>query len=166
MRILFLLLVIVIADASHARGGSVIAAGGQWAALLRDGRCDAETRIVSKGPAGTVPAIAGFTFDPDRRPWGQFRARLSRLPRPGASVIASVAGRQFLLASQGRYAWGRNGGQDWELIAAVRSGGRLRIQSRDRSGRRFTDDFRLDFAPTAIDAAAARCALLGTGQKR
>jgi hypothetical protein len=34
----------------------------------------------------------------------------------------------------------------------------MRVDSRDASGRRFVDRYLLDGAPTAIDAAAARCA--------
>jgi hypothetical protein len=34
----------------------------------------------------------------------------------------------------------------------------MRIEGRDLAGRRFADPYPLDGAPTAIDAAAARCA--------
>jgi hypothetical protein len=34
----------------------------------------------------------------------------------------------------------------------------MRIESREATGRRFIDRYLLDGAPTAIDAAAARCA--------
>ena len=88
------------------------------------------------------------------------------MPRVGASVIAAVGGQQFLLVSNGLWAWSRDPRQDAALMAAVRSGDVLRIQSRDAAGRRFTDHYPLDFAPTAIDAAAARCASLQTGKSR
>jgi hypothetical protein len=34
----------------------------------------------------------------------------------------------------------------------------MRVESRDDAGGRFTDRYLLDGVPTAIDAAAARCA--------
>jgi hypothetical protein len=63
-----------------------------------------------------------------------------------------------LLASNGQWAWSRDPAQEAAIIAAVRSAGGMRVDSRDASGRRFVDRYLLDGAPTAIDAAAARCA--------
>jgi len=165
MRLIALLL-FMLASAADARGGSVVAAGGHWAAVIRGDQCDAESRTVAITGKGTVAAIAGFTFASGKGRWGQFHARLSRVPRAGASVIAGVGGQQFLLVSSGQWAWSRDSRQDEALIAAVRSADALRIQSRDGAGRRFTDHYPLDFAPTAIDAAAARCASLQTGKSR
>ena len=144
----------------------MIAAGGHWAAVIRGDQCDAESRITVTNSKGKGSALAGFTFAPGKGRWGQFHARLSRLPRPGASVIAAIGGQQFLLVSNGQWAWGRDPRQDEALMAAVRSADLLRIQSRDGAGRRFTDHYPLDFAPTAIDAAAARCASLQSGKSR
>jgi hypothetical protein len=50
------------------------------------------------------------------------------------------------------------------MIAAARNGGTMRIEARDQGGSRFSDPYLLDGAPTAIDAAAARCALRGAGK--
>jgi hypothetical protein len=49
-------------------------------------------------------------------------------------------------------------------MAAVRGGGTMRIEARDAAGVRFIDPYVLEGAPTAIDAAAARCALRGAGK--
>ena len=40
----------------------------------------------------------------------------------------------------------------------------MRFEARDVAGGRFADPYLLDGAPTAIDAAAARCALRGAGK--
>ena len=40
----------------------------------------------------------------------------------------------------------------------------MRVEARDRAGVRFIDPYVLDGAPTAIDAAAARCAIRGAGK--
>lgn len=147
----------IIAVPALAKGGSVIAAGGHWAAVLRAGQCDAESLALDRPAAGKARGLAGFTFAADRRRWGQFHARLSRAPRAGASVIATVGRRPFLLKARGDWAWSSGPAQEAALIAAIRTADSLRIQSRDMAGRRFTDRYALDYAPTAIDAAAARC---------
>lgn len=157
MRFAVFFLVVIAAVPALARGGSVIAAGGHWAALLRDGQCDAQSLALDRPGAGRERGLAGFTFAANRSRWGQFHARLSRTPRSGASVIATVGRTPFLLVSRGGWAWSSSPQQEQALIAAVRSGDSLRIRSRDMAGRRFTDRYALDFAPTAIDAAAARC---------
>jgi hypothetical protein len=40
----------------------------------------------------------------------------------------------------------------------VRGASRMTVEARDGGGGRFIDGYRLDGAPTAIDAAAAACA--------
>jgi hypothetical protein len=40
----------------------------------------------------------------------------------------------------------------------------MSVTSRDGAGVRFSDPYLLDGAPTAIDSAAARCALRGAGK--
>lgn len=165
-----LILALALPSAAAARGGSVIAAGGTWAAVLRDNRCDAESRIVVRTARGKAAAIAGFAFAPEQRRWGAFHARLSRTPRAGASVMATIGRSQFLLVSSGVNAWSRDAAQDQAMLDAVRSSSGMKIESRDSAGRRFSDHYALEFAATAIDAAAARCAALQaglqSGQKR
>jgi hypothetical protein len=46
----------------------------------------------------------------------------------------------------------------------MRDSATMNIASRDGAGGRFSDPYLLDGAPTAIDAAAARCALRGAGK--
>lgn len=157
---LFALSLLALAGSADARGGSIIAAGGTWAAVLRDGRCDAQSRIIVHTGEGKASAVAGFAFVPGQNRWGAFHARLSRAPRPGASVMVTIGKAQFLLGGRGANVWSRDRGQDQAMIDAVRSASGMRIQSRDKRGRRFTDHYALAFAPTAIDAAAARCAAL------
>ena len=150
----------IVAAPALAEGGSVIAAGGHWAALLRAGQCDAESLALDRPAAGKARGLAGFTFAADRSRWGQFHARLSRAPRAGASVIVTIGRKPFLLKVRGDWAWSSGPAQETALIAAIRSADSLRNQSRDMAGMRFTDRYALDYAPTAIDAAAARCSRL------
>ena len=155
-----MLLLPVTADAS----GAVIHAGGGWAAIDRGGACEALTRSLRIAAKGKVQATAGFSFTPDRRRWGEFHAHLSRDIRPGSSVILTIGEQPFLLTSRGGWAWSRGALQEEAIIAAARTAGSMRVEARDSAGRRFTDPYALKGAPTAIDAAAARCASSGAGK--
>ena len=139
-------------------GGSVIHAGGGWAAIDRGNVCEALTRSLRIAAKGKIQASAGFSFAPDHKRWGEFHARLSRDVRPGSSVILTIGDQPFLLVSRGGWAWSRGALQEQAIISAARNAPSMRVEGRDPSGRRFTDPYALKGAPTAIDAAAARCA--------
>ena len=155
MRWLFAFALLIAAPASAAQ---LLFAGGQWAALDRGGTCEAASRSLRIAQKGKVQARAGFAFDANGPRHGQFFAELSKILREGSTVILTVGTQPFLLASNGHWAWSRDPAQEAAIIAAVRSAGGMRVDSRDASGRRFVDRYLLDGAPTAIDAAAARCA--------
>jgi len=150
--------------ALSAAAPATIAAGGGWAAIDRGGTCEALTRSLRIAAKDKVQASAGFAFTADRRRWGEFHARLSRVPRPGSSVLVTVGNQPFLLVARGDWAWSRGPSQEQAIIDAARNGGMMRVEARDGAGRRFVDPYMLDGAPTAIDAAAARCALRGAGK--
>ena len=89
----------------------------------------------------------------------------SRVPRPGSSVMLEVGGQPFLLVARDGWAWSRGPLQEQAIIAAVRNAhGDAGRGARYGAGVRFADPYVLDGAPTAIDAAAARCALRGAGK--
>ena len=138
--------------------GAIVYAGGSWAAIDRGSQCEALSRSVKIAAKGKVQAIAGFTFTADRRHWGEFHARLSRMPRANASVMLKVGDQPFLLVARGNDAWSSGPLQDQAIIAAMRNGGWVTVESRDGAGSRFADPYSSDGAATAIDAAAARCA--------
>jgi hypothetical protein len=156
-----LLILLTAAVAPHA---SIVFAGGAWVAVDRGSVCEALSRSQRIAARDKAQAIAGFTFAPDHRRWGEFHARLSRLPRPGSSVMLRLGDQPFLLVVRGDWVWSRGPLQEEAIIAAARNGGLMRIEARDRAGQRFSDPYLLDGAPTAIDAAAARCALRGAGK--
>lgn len=157
------LLILTLAGAADARG-SVLFAGKGWAAIDRGEVCEALSRSAKIAPKGKAQAGAGFAFTPDHRRWGEFHARLSRVSRPGSSVILHIAEQPFLLVARDGWAWSRGPAQEQAIIAAARSGGHMSLEARDQAGVRFIDPYVLDGAPTAIDAAAARCALRGAGK--
>ena len=157
------LLLGMLASAAMARG-AVIYAGGAWAAIDRGAACEALSRSVRIAAKGKVQAEAGFTFSADRRRWGEFHARLRRMPRAGAAVMLNVGNQPFLLVSRGNEAWSDGALQEQAMIAALRGATGMSVESRDAGGRRFVDPYSLDGAATAIDAAAAACA--GKSERR
>ena len=158
-----LILLVCLAGPAAARG-TVLYAGGAWAAIDRGSVCEALSRSQKVVPKDKVQPLAGVSFTADRRRWGEFHARLSRMPRGDATVMLQVGDQPFLLATRGGWAWSRGPGQAQAIIDALRTATAMRVESRDAGGSRFSDPYLLDGAPTAIDAAAARCALRGAGK--
>lgn len=134
---------------------AIVAARGHWAALRQGRTCEAATRSLRPPPKGRPPARASLSFDAGGPRRGQFAARLSRIPRAGASVMLVIGETQFLLMPQGDMAWSRGPRQEARIIAALRSAGGMRIEARSSGGGRIVDRYMLDGAPLAIDAAAA-----------
>ena len=147
-----------------AASGSVIYAGPDWAAIDRGSTCEALARSVRIAPKGKLQAIAGFTFSADGRRWGEFHARLRRMPRAGASVMLRIDDAAFLLVSRGNWAWSSGPLQERAIITALRGARGMSVESRDAAGQRFFDPYTLEGAATAIDAAAGACA--GKSQAR
>lgn len=164
MRLLVALSILACLAAPADARGQVLFAHGSWAAIDRGTSCEAVARSARVAARGKVQAIAGFTFTPDRRRWGEFNTRLRRLPRSGASVMLRVGDRPFLLVLSGDSAWSSGPAQELAIIGALRDAAMISVESRDRAGRRFVDYYPMPGAATAIDAAAARCALRGAGK--
>lgn len=160
-----LFLIALVAEPALA-SGQVVFAGGAWAAIDRGNVCEALTRSQKIAPKDKVQAVAGLSFTPDHRRWGEFHVQLSRMPRGDATVMLNIGNQPFLLTTRGGWAWSRGPAQADAIIAALRTGTTMNVVSRDGAGVRFSDPYLLDGAPTAIDAAAARCALRGAGKIR
>ena len=138
----------------------IVAARGQWAALRQGRTCEAAARSLRPAVKDRPPARASLSFDAGGPRRGQFAVRLSRVPRPGASVMLVIGEAQFLLMPRGDMAWSRGPAQEIAIIAALRSAGGMRIEARSPGGGRIVDRYDLDGAPLAIDAAAACAATL------
>ena len=98
----------------------MVFAGGAWAAIDRGETCEALARSAKIAAKGKVQATAGFAFTPDHRRWGEFHAQLSRMPRPGSSVMLQVGNQPFLLLTRDDWAWSRGPLQEQAIIAAIR----------------------------------------------
>jgi hypothetical protein len=155
-RALFLFLIGTVVAANA--GSTILYAGGAWAAIDRGGTCEALSRSARIAPKGKLQAIAGFTFSRNRARWGEFHARLRRMPRAGAAVILLVDDQPFLLVSERNFAWSNGPLQEQAIIAALRRATGMTVESRDAAGQRFVDPYSLEGAATAVDAAAAACA--------
>ena len=160
------LLLLALIPSSVSASGTIVFARGAWAAIDRGSVCEALSRSQKIAPKDKVQAIAGVSFTADHRRWGEFHVQLSRLPRGDSTVMLNVGSQPFLLATRGRWAWSRGPAQAEAIVAALRGGTTMSVASRDASGVRFSDPYLLDGAPTAIDAAAARCSLRGAGKIR
>lgn len=135
----------------------IIAASGDWAAFDRGPSCEAVSRSLSV-PVKTddQPRIA-IAFDRAGPRRGEVAVHLRRAVRPGSSVIMTIGQQPFLLSARGSDAWSGGPRQEAAIIAAIRRETGMRVEARDASGRRTIDRYSLGGAPTAIDAAAARC---------
>lgn len=165
MRAVGLLLIGALSSSAIA-AGTVVFAEGAWAAIDRGTVCEALSRSQKIAPKDKVQAVAGLSFTPDQRRWGEFHVQLSRLPRRDATVMLNIGNQPFLLTTRGGWAWSRGPAQAQAIISAMRGATTMSVASRDGAGLRFSDPYLLDGAPTAIDAAAARCALRGAGKIR
>lgn len=135
----------------------VIAASGDWAAFDRGASCDAVSRSLSVPRTGDEQPHVAVTFDRGGTRRGEVAVRLRRMVRPGSSVILTIGDQPFLLPARGADAWSRGPLQEAAIIIALRRETGMRIEARDAAGRRTVDRYSLNGAPTAIDAAAARC---------
>jgi hypothetical protein len=140
----------------------ILVSQGHWAALKFGARCEAVSRPLPPAATRQPQARAGFGFVAGSAGRGaragEFHVRLSRVPRPGSSVMLVIGGRPFMLLPRGDWAWSRGPLQEAAIISAARGATAMRIEARDAAGRRFADRYLLDGAPTAMDAAAAGCA--------
>jgi hypothetical protein len=78
---LMIALALGLAASTASSAAQVIYAGPAWAAIDRGDACVAISRSMRIAAKGKVQAVAGFTFSADRRRWGEFHARLRRMPR-------------------------------------------------------------------------------------
>lgn len=138
----------------------LVAADGQWAVLSQGRTCEAAAQAIGVVYKDRPPARASLSFDAGGPRRGQFAVRLSRAPRPGATVMLHIGEQPFLLIVQGDMAWSRGPGQEQAIIAAMRQNGGMRAEARRPGGGRIVDRYSLDGAPLAIDAAAACAAAL------
>ena len=130
---------------------------GMWGAFRGGDRCYAIAEPHrAPAPEGWRPFVA-IGYWPGRGIAGQLHVRLSREKRSGSAVLVRIDGRSFQLRGGGRDAWAPDGRADDEILAAMRTGIDMVVETRSTRGLLVRDQYRLRGAATALDAAALAC---------
>lgn len=128
-----------------------------WGAFRDGNRCwaIAEPEGASRRAGERAFASVGWGRHGER---GQVSFRLARAKRQGSAVLLRIDERLFQLIGGGDNAWAENGRADAEIVAAMRTGVQMTIETRAENGASLRDTYPLRGAATAIDAAAIACA--------
>jgi len=127
-----------------------------WGAFEENGRCWAISQ--PRGTARAREPFASVGFWPRSGERGQLHFRLSREKRAGSAVLLRIDERSFQLIGRGADAWPPDAHADADILAAMRRGVEMVVETRSTSGARVRDRYRLRGAASAIDAAAIACA--------
>src|SRR3546814_16890738 len=84
--------------------------------------------------------------------------RLSRQKREGSAVLLKIDDRTWQLIGGGNNAWAPDRRADAEIVAAMRTGVDMTIETRSDRGARVQDHYRWSGAATDIADAAIACA--------
>ncbi len=131
---------------------------GQWGAFHdpEGPRCYA-IAAATNGKGSFAPFASIGTW-PGQNIRGQVHFRLSRQIARGAPIRLRIGSRDFSLTGGGADAWASDARMDAAIVAAMRSAGRMTITARSQTGRNFSDNYTLEGAATAMDAATVGCA--------
>ncbi len=129
-----------------------------WGAFRDNERCFAIAEPVgSRGAEEGARPFASVGWWPGRGLAGQLHVRLGRDRREGSAVLLRIDGRSFQLVARTRDAWAPNPRADAEIVAALRTGIDMSVETRSSRGTLIRDHYRLRGAATAIAAAAIAC---------
>lgn len=129
---------------------------GLWGAFQDAQRCWAISRP-SESTHRDGGGFASIGWWP-RGARGQLHFRLGAAKREASAVLLRIDGRSFQLIGRGADAWAPDPRGDAELLAAMRSGVMMTVETRSQRGGIVRDRYPLRGAPSAIDAAALACA--------
>jgi hypothetical protein len=129
---------------------------GLWGAFRDAQRCYAIAQPSDSTHRG-APAFASIGYWPRQGARGQLHFRLSRDKRAESAVLLRIDGRSFQLVGNGADAWAPDARADADLVAAMRTGLIMTVETRSTRGGIVRDVYRLRGAPSAIDAAALAC---------
>ncbi len=123
-------------------------------------RCFAVTEPSRRARSNEARPFAAIGYWPARSVRGQVHFRLSAAKRPGSAVLLKIDDRTFQLLGGQSDAWAQDSRADAEIVAAMRSGVAMTVETRSEQGALVRDNYGLAGAATAIDAAAIACARL------
>ena len=151
-----LLLLGLVAAPERALARDTIAVFGDWGAFHEDGPACFAIAEPAEPEHGAARASVSVGFWPKQGIERQVHVHLSRAPRGPARVTLGIGDSTFELAANGLDAWARDRREDAYIVAAMRRGSSMSIQSVGALGG-FVDVYRLRGAASAIDAAALEC---------
>lgn len=129
-----------------------------WGAFREPGRCYAIAEPYRSPRPEAWRPFASVGYWPGRGVRSQVHFRLSREKRPGSAVLLRIDDLTFQLQGGGNNAWAPDRRADADIVAAMRTGLEMAVETRSVSGAFIRDSYRLRGAATAIDAAAIACA--------
>ena len=130
----------------------------QWGAFQEEGRCFAIAEPERSPRVRGWKPFASIGYWPEQGVSGQLHIRLSRQKREGSAVLLTIDERTWQLVGGGNNAWAPDRRADAEIVAAMRTGLGMIVETRSDRGARVRDYYRLRGAASAIDAAAVACA--------
>ena len=128
-----------------------------WGAFGEPGRCYAISEPYRSPPPEAWRPFASVGYWPGRGVRSQVHFRLSREKRPGSAVLLRIDDQTFQLQGGGNNAWAPDRQADADIVAAMRTGLEMSVETRSTRGAFVRDSYRLRGAATAIDAAAIAC---------
>ncbi|MGK2911298.1 MAG: hypothetical protein ACSLE1_16075 [Sphingobium sp.] len=120
-------------------------------------RCYAIAEPARRGRNGDWKPFASIATWPRQSVRGQLHIRLSQQRRVGSGVTLSIGDQRFALVAGNADAWAPDKQKDAAIVAAMRSGTSMSVETLGGNGRAFADVYALRGAATAIDAAALGC---------
>ena len=149
-----------LAAPAHARDSLGIF--GDWGAFRDpdERRCYAIAMPTKPSSLREFEPFATIGTWPDEGVRGQFHIRLSRSASAAGSIRLVVGNTRFELTGASGNGWAEDRQMDAAIIAALRSASKMTVSARDTNGRNFTDEYSLQGAATAMDAATVGCARL------
>ena len=131
---------------------------GLWGAFAEKNRCFAISEPLQPRRNGRSRAFASVGWFPAQGVKGQLHIRFAEPKRQGSAVLLRIDERTFQLVGGGQNAWAPDPRADAEIVAAMRSGLEMRVETRNSRGGLMRESFALRGAATALDAAAIACA--------
>nr|WP_295373658.1 hypothetical protein [uncultured Sphingosinicella sp.] len=160
MQRLFFLLCLLALSSPVAAQRLSLGIFSQWGAFRdeRPQRCFAIAQPTRSPKAEGWQPFASISYWPAQGARGQVHVRLSRQKRQGSAVLLRIDDRTFQLVGGGANAWAPNRRADAEIVASMRSGVNMTVETRSVRGALVRDYYQLRGAATAVDAAAIACA--------
>jgi hypothetical protein len=152
------LVLLLLAGAAPAAAQETLGVFGLWGAFRTEERCYAISEPDREARPGDGRAYASVGYWPRRGVRGQAYFKLRQSKRAGSAVLLRIDDRIFQLRGGGTDAWAADAPADTEIVAAMRTGIEMSVETRSASGGLIRDVYKLRGAATAIDAAAIACA--------